>query len=152
MADPVTVYSIVAGALNLVSKSASIIKDPRDLASKFKNAELSFLSLVEECETIELAWTRIRRWCDGWADYASADKQLLDRLQRSVDVGSRVLSALEQDLVSLKDHKGTSRFLKRSRIVWNEASLRDHQDRVRGQVNAMNLMLHVVAPSVLHLF
>ena len=144
MAELVTVYSIVAGALGLASKSATIVKDLRDLTSKYKNAELSLLSLVEECETIGLAWSRIQRWCNGWADEASVDHQLLDRLKRSVLAGNLVLSALEHDLSSLKDRKNTSRFLRRSHIVWNQSSLRDHQDRVRGQVNAMNLMLQVV--------
>ena len=144
MTDLVTVYSIVAGAWNLASKSATIVKDLRDLTNKYKNAELSLLALIEECETIELAWSRIQRWCNGWADDASADKQLLERLTRSVITGNLVLSALEQDVSSLKNSGNTSRFLRRSRILWRESSFRDHQKRVNGQVNAMNLMLQVV--------
>ncbi|KAI9877767.1 MAG: hypothetical protein M1830_002897 [Pleopsidium flavum] len=152
MADPVTIVAIVNGSFGLALKCAKVAKDLHDLAEKYKHAELAILSMVEECEVIQLAWSRIQGWCQGWADDASCDHQLLGRLNQSLIVGTMVMSALEKELPSSSedtDSRVSTGFRWRSKVVWNETAFQIHQDRIRGQVGALNLLLQVIKlPSI----
>ncbi|KAL8687200.1 MAG: hypothetical protein Q9218_006564 [Villophora microphyllina] len=60
--------------------------------------------------------------------------------------GSLVLSALEGDLKPWKDRPKRSTFgiKNRTRVIWNERVLRDHQDRIRDQVSSMTLLIQVM--------
>jgi len=55
-------------------------------------------------------------------DETLAEQELLDRLDRSLVVGTMVISVLEEDLLLAYIGLGTPGFIGRSRIVWNEAA------------------------------
>lgn len=144
MADPVTIFTIVSGSVGLALKCAQIAQSLYDLSGKYKQAELMLRTMVNECEIIELAWKRIEDWSRSYADDASADGELIQRLNRSLEVGALVMSALESDVSPLRDSLERGSLRRRSRIIWNESTFRDHQDRIRGQAGAMTLLLNVI--------
>ncbi|MCJ1386776.1 hypothetical protein MMC17_009902 [Xylographa soralifera] len=142
--DPVTVLSIVSGSIGLAAKCASVAQQLYNIATKFKQAELTIRAVGEECEIIRLAWTRIEKWVVGWANDAAADQELLNRLHRSIETGSMIISALEDSLLSIGDAPNSSGFGWRSRIVWNENTLSGPQQRIRGLVASVHLLLDVL--------
>ncbi|MCJ1390401.1 hypothetical protein MMC18_003260 [Xylographa bjoerkii] len=142
--DPVTILSIVSGSIGLAAKCASVAQQLYDIAAKVKQAELTIRAVGEECEIIRLAWTRIEKWVLGWADDAAADLELLHRLHRSIETGSMIVSALEDSLLSIGDASKSRGLGWRSRVVWNENILEGHQQRIRGLVASVHLLLDVV--------
>ncbi|MCJ1398054.1 hypothetical protein MMC11_001251 [Xylographa trunciseda] len=142
--DPITVLSIVSGSIALAAKCASVAQQLYDISAKFKQAELTIRAVGEECEIIRLAWTRIEKWVLGWADDAAADPELLHRLHRSIETGSMILSALEDNLLSIGGAPASNGIGWRSKIVWNENALAAHQQRIRGLVSSVHLLLDVV--------
>ena len=142
--DPVSILSIVTATSNLVCKCGSVIQTLHDLAHRYKQAEVSILSIIQECQTIELAWSRIEQWAEnGLNDYEDYD-QLSNRLQNSLYSGQLVMAELEKDLFAIQEAPQHSRFRRKTKIIWNERLLHDHQDRIRGQVCAMMLLLEVI--------
>lgn len=141
MADPATILSIVNASIGLAMKCFKVAQDLHELAAKFKHAELDILVIVNDCETIQLAWRRIATWCEHWAN---PNAELLARMERSLKVGDVVMSALESDLAVFMIQSKPGGIRKRTRIVWNEKLFRSHQERVRVQVTTMNLLLTVV--------
>lgn len=144
MADPVTVLAIVNGSAGLILKSASVIKSLHEIAEKHKKAGIAVMSLVSEVDTIELAWTRIKEWAEDYSKDAAVDMRLLNRLNRSLECGTLVMSALQNDISGYQGNGSTMSFRQRSKAVWNEKALQDHQSRVRGQAVAMTLLLQVL--------
>ena len=144
MADPVTILGIVNGSAGLVLKCGSVIKSLHEVAGKHKKAGISIMSLVSEVDTIELAWTRIKDWAEAYSKDAAVDTGLLERLNRSLECGALVMSALQNDISDYQRNGPTLSFRQRSKAVWNETALQDHQDRVRGQAVAMSLLLQVL--------
>ncbi len=142
MADPISVISLVEGSIGLVLQCGLVVKTLSDLRAKFKYAEIAIMSLIQEVETIQFAWSRIKEWSEDHAE-AATDTQFVQRLEKSLQCGTLVLSALEQDLADYKDVADNASFLSRSKMAWNERAFLDHQHRVRGQVQAMTLMLQV---------
>lgn len=151
--DPTSVLAIVNGSLDLALKCASVVKSLHDVASKHKYAELSLVSMIDECQTFRLAWGRIQSWAQRQQESTvMVDDQLAKRLCSSLAAGMMVLSALEQDLVHLGGAAapvGSLGFRRRNKIIWNEQVFRDHQDRLRGQIGAMTLLLEVIKLYVL---
>jgi len=79
-----------------------------------------------------LAWTRIEQWSQSYVEQTSDwgeeidgrpnDNDLLQRLERSLELGSMVMKALEEELLPYRDD-GNS-FRARSKAIWNQATLR----------------------------
>lgn len=75
---------------------------------------------------------------------SEVDSSFLRRLDRSLERGTVVLSALQDDLVDYTDNLDSLSFKQRSRITWNEKALLDHQNRIRGQAVSMGLLLQIL--------
>ena len=141
MADPISIISLVEGSITLIVQCGSAIKSLNEIAVKYKQAELILSSMIQEVDIIELAWKRIKDWSESYTNEAG-DGELLERLDKSLKCGTSVISALQDDLLDYGSKK--LGFMQRTRLNWNEKALRDHQDRIRGQVQAMSLLLQVM--------
>ena len=141
MADPISIISLVEGSVTLIVQCGSAIKSLNEIAAKYKQAELILSSMIQEVDVIELAWKRIKDWFESYTNEAG-DGELLERLDKSLKCGTNVISALQDDLLAYGSKK--LGFMQRTRLNWNEKALRDHQGRIRGQVQAMSLLLQVI--------
>ena len=144
MADPATIFGIVSGAAGLVLQCAKVAKTLGDLAEKHKNAQITILSIIQEIEIIEAAWKRTGEWSHEVDEGTLANSDLLQRLDRSLEVGQIIMSALEEDIASYRSKSESLSFFQRSKVVWNEGQLQAHQQRIRGQVGAMAFLLQVL--------
>ena len=142
--DPASIVSIIEGSISLIVQCASVIKILRDISQKHKRAKLAITSIVQEVDSIELASSKIKAWSQSNADNPLVDHGLLERLERSLENGTVVISALQDDLAGYTKRTDTFGFRQRSRAVRDEQLFRDHQDRIRGQAMAMSLLLHVL--------
>jgi hypothetical protein len=143
--EPISAISLVSSCASLTRICISVSKSLTELAEKYKHAELSMLSLAEECNTVQLAWTEIERWAAENQNHIDGHHEIQERLHTSVRTGRLVVSSLEMDLKALqKAENDGPRFFGKSRLVWNDNVLRDHQHRLRGQVAALTLLLEVI--------
>lgn len=95
--DPVSIFALVSGSASLISQCASAINSFNGIARKYKQAELTKLSMIQEVDIIELAWKPIKEWSEGYTE-AGPDVELLERLNRSLKCGTLVVSILQDDL------------------------------------------------------
>ncbi|KAL2039091.1 hypothetical protein N7G274_008140 [Stereocaulon virgatum] len=140
MVDPLSIASAVESSVGLALQLGSAAKALNRLIARFKRSELTIMAMVEEVKTTNFAWTRIREWFKGQGNEAMNDK-FLERLGKSLRCDMLVISALVHDLADVDNGTTTSSFKKRSRMAWNKRTLMDHQQHIRGQVQAMRLML-----------
>ncbi|KUJ11170.1 uncharacterized protein LY89DRAFT_723019 [Mollisia scopiformis] len=145
MADPATIISIINGSLGLAVKVGTVANDLYTLSKRLKYAELTLESVASECEVIQTAWEGIQTWAKKQpARQDEGQQKLFDRLNRSLLFGTMVFSKLEDDLKEFTAGQQSPSFFRRGKVVWNEASFAQHQDRIRGQVAAMTLLLQVI--------
>ncbi|KAL8765680.1 MAG: hypothetical protein Q9209_007318 [Squamulea sp. 1 TL-2023] len=155
MADPTSIFSVVAGAAGLALQCGKVVRDLHDLRDRYKNADLTIASMESGLETINWAWTRIQNTLETWSNRtqspdADLDVDTLNQLSRSLEGGRLVLSALDADIqYVVKSPPSADTYLfaearRKTKIVWNERMLRDHQERIRDQVNSMNLLINVL--------
>lgn len=154
MADPASLFSVIAGSAGLAIQCSKMIQDLHDAADQYKNADLTIESMNAGLETINWAWRRIQSILETWSENVGqdVDADTLEQLDRSLRGGRMVTSALEKDLQAFarmpiaKGDKLAKRsgFNNRLKLVWSERALRDHRERVRDQVNSMNLLVNVL--------
>ena len=149
MAEALAVLSIIDASASLIVKCASVVKSLSDLVAKYKTAELTIKVLIEQVETIKVAWARIQKWTEEYHQRQSTnirdDDELLEQLYRKLDCGELVLSALEADLEQYTTiDKKSLRPNQRTKLIWNEIAFREHRDRIRDQVSTMSLLLQVL--------
>jgi hypothetical protein len=142
--DPVTILSIAAAAGSLAFKCGTIVQTLYALRDRFRQAELTILSVIQDCRTIELAWSQIQKWAANNLDVDDEHNKLAERLQLSIYSGQLFMAELEKDLASLENIPKHSTLRRRTKIVWNESMLRVHQDRIQRQTCALTLLLEVI--------
>ncbi|KAL8889677.1 MAG: hypothetical protein Q9215_003087 [Flavoplaca cf. flavocitrina] len=150
MADPASLFSIISGTVGLVAQCSRTICRLHTISERFKYAKLTVGSMSLGLETIQWTWTRIGIILEGWANEHEVRQDETDdiiaQINRSLSGGTLVISALEQDLKPYDTTSEHALFGLRTRVkvLWNEQTLRDHQERLRDQVNSMNLLLNVL--------
>ncbi|KAL8645542.1 MAG: hypothetical protein Q9226_007253 [Calogaya cf. arnoldii] len=154
--DPASIFSIIAGSAGLALQCGKLVRDLHDVKDMYKTADLTIVSLTTGLETIQWAWRRIQAILEIWTDasnhaYQNLDTETLHQLDRSLRGGRLVISALEEDLISFntratQDYGSPNEpgFFTRIQVIWNATALRDHQERLRDQMNSMNLMINVL--------
>ena len=95
--DPVSILTIINDSISLAIKCGCITKDIYDLPDKYKRAKLILSAMIQEINTIGAAWRRIGEWLEECAAESNSD-ELLRQLSESLEGGSRVISALLDDL------------------------------------------------------
>lgn len=141
--DPASIVSLVSSAVQLATLCGSAAKDLDTLVSKYKNAKLAILSMVQGLDTMQLAWSRIGQWVQNETPDVLLEKDdFIGRLQRSLETGSLVMDALKEELLIYKPLK--MGLTQRTKVVWNEGTLKSHQERVRDQASSMTLLLQAI--------
>ncbi|KAH8730904.1 hypothetical protein GQ44DRAFT_823047 [Phaeosphaeriaceae sp. PMI808] len=142
--DPASIISIAGAAGSLAFKCGTIVQRLHSLTERYKQAELTILSVIQGCRTIELAWSRIERWAANSLYSFDDYEELGDRLQLSIYAGQLFMAELEKNLASLEDTPKYSTLRRRAKILWNESMLRVHQDRIQRQVCVLTLLLELI--------
>lgn len=141
--DPVSIVSLVDASLDLALKCASAVKILNEIASKYKYAKLTILSITQNLDTMQFAWDRIGAWSEMYTPYETVDEiSFFRRLAKFLDTGVLVMDALEEELLPFGDDNPS--FAQRSRLVWNENTLQSHQSRIRDQAASMTLLLQAI--------
>ncbi|OAL07158.1 hypothetical protein IQ06DRAFT_299809 [Phaeosphaeriaceae sp. SRC1lsM3a] len=140
--DPASIIGLVAACASLTKQCASVVKSLHGLIETYKSAELIILSVVTECETIQFAWCRIESWAQEQLHHIDDFEDVGARLQKSIYCGELVMSALEEELLSITSRSGSVG--RGVGITWNNSVLNEHQHRIRGQVAALQLLLQVL--------
>ena len=141
--DPATIIGLVSSAAALAKVCGSAAKDLNTLVSKYKNAKLAILAMVQGLDTMQLAWSRIGKWAQNqMPDELLEEDDFIGRLRRSLETGALVMDALKEELLIYKPLKVG--LTQRTKVVWNESTLRSHQERIRDQASSITLLLHAI--------
>lgn len=128
------------GSIGLAVQCGSVAKSLNTLAGQYKHAKLSISTMVQNLDITQIAWDRIVAWSKSHV--LTDNDDFTQRLAKFLETGSLVLDALEDDLKSFDVTHVT--FGQRSRLVWNENTLKDHQSRIRDQAQSMLLLLQAI--------
>jgi hypothetical protein len=141
--EPLSILALVEACGSLSLTLGKVIVVLRDLASTYKQVAMSIRSLTNECKTIAVAVERLQDWIES-ADATAIDSKIWNQLRESLDYGELVVNALEQELRPMSDTRAVNGFRRKTKAMWALQTLKIHEDRVRGQVGGLTLLLQIV--------
>ena len=142
--EPFSILALVEACGSLSLTLGKVIVVLRDLASTYKQVAMSIRSLTNECKTIAVAVERLQDWIESQADATTIDSKIWNQLKESLDYGELVVNVLEQELRPMSDIRAVNGFKRKVKAMWALQALKIHEDRVRGQVGGLTLLLQIV--------
>ncbi|KAJ5116623.1 hypothetical protein N7456_000971 [Penicillium angulare] len=143
--DPVSAFGLFASAIQVLQAVASTASGLRELAEKLQGASFSIHCLIQELSCIKAAltslkeWLRIHRSGDHGQQFAVLDADLAV----AIDGCHGVMQALHEevfDLVQNVEEPGTFGFTSKMKVVWKDATIRSHKERLQDHVRALQIL------------
>jgi hypothetical protein len=152
MANPITIIGTAGALANITQLVTQMITAIRELQSDWKDADLTFLSLMGQLSSLRLALTKIEEWM---ALEAGAHYQLVMDLDDSIRCCNILLAKLQELVGSLQQKQNSALNLQsKIRLVFGKKNIDDIQKLLEHQTNALNLLLTAcnwyVCPGVIH--
>ena len=146
--EAITVEGLAEAALQITGLIGSRIQGLHALKGKFDDADITIRQLISQLSTLKAALAQI---CD-WAEFNSDDSphgfQFLRGLHVTLDgchavmdvllVEVKALTAPQTPLDSLPSQRAT---MNEKKIVWIDATMKQYERMLSGQVQAMQLLL-----------
>lgn len=147
MPYPISISSTIGGITALAAGCAKTIKCLYSINRSYRDAGSITKSITQELATIQCAWNVIQNMLEQRKFLDDINRELLLQLNQTIQHGRQTLSLLNNELSSctkLSTTAGEQGFRRRTAIIWNERRLRTHQDRIRGQIMSMSLLISLL--------
>lgn len=143
--DPLTIIGGVGAAAGIIATITKTVKGLSDLQSKYSEAETSVRQLIRQLTAIKASLIQIRDWTELNLHGSPREKELVDAFQIALEGCQEAMEKMADEVAKLvQDALAGDRRTMRARYVWNEESMKDHQDRLDSQVQALQLLLSAV--------
>lgn len=144
--DPVSIIGLLTTAATIASSITVTIKDLSQLKGQYKEADVRIRLLIGELSTVKSALTQINDWTH-YLDDTHRQADVVEALKVSLEGCQLAIDALAEEVRTLL--KGAMPdsslgFRIRARYAWSEVSLNDHENRMRAQIAALQLLLKAV--------
>ena len=143
--DPLSILSLVEACSSISIALGKVIVALNRIAKQYKQVELTMKVLANECKTTAVVTKNLQDWIKSQDDAASIDKQIWDQLRESLELCNLVVAAFEEDLRPISDTPALIGFRRRAKATWALQTLKEHENRVRGQFGGLTLLLQIVS-------
>ena len=146
--DPVSIIGLLSTAGTIATTITYTIKTLSQLRGQYEDADIRMRLLIGELSTVKSALSQIHDWTH-YLDDTHKQVDVLEGLQVSLDGCQLAMNALAEEvnllLVGNTPEKGSNMGFKgRVKYAWNENTLKEHENRLRAQIAALQLLLQAV--------
>lgn len=143
--DPLSLLGGIASAgaiIGGITKTAHMLCT---LRGKYTEADLTLGSIITELAVVKAALHQIQDWIDYNKD-GLIQEELGEALAVSLSGCKECIDLLSEDVKDMVGGIGQrgAEVLMRTRTLWNEAMMKEHQNRLHHQISALQLLLHAV--------
>ena len=144
--DPISVFGVTSAAIQVITTIGSTVKGLAEIRNKFIAADQSIRSLISQLSSIKSALSIIHDWIDNDLVVSPTQSDFVDALSAAIEGCSETMDVLSEEVANLVGSAAAENigFRTRTRFVWNESSMKDHQDRLQSQVAALQFLLVAV--------
>jgi hypothetical protein len=144
--DPATFIGTLASAGAIVAAITRVAHTLARLRGRFQEADLTLRLLLAELSAVKAALVQIEDWANFNSSNGPVQEELATGFSMSLDGCQIAVDLLGEEVTRLYSGFGNSEddFGARMRTVWNESSMKDHQQTLHGQISALQLLLQAV--------
>ena len=142
------IIGLLSTAGTIATTITYTIKTLSELRGQYKDAELRIRLLIGELSTVKSALNQINDWSD-YLDDTHKQADVVNGLKVSLEGCKLAMDALADEVRQLVgDTTPESRlnpgFRAKTKYAWNESNLQEHENRLRAQIAALQLLLQAV--------
>jgi hypothetical protein len=139
--------SITTSVLTIVTRCFTTITACQNYMAKYSIADLSIAAMCTECSSIRIALRQIQGLIAGDSNSSARGKigdSLLEDYEAVLGACSLTFDILERRLVALTgmSKENTSSISTKLKYIWNETEMGMIVQHIRGQANAISLLLN----------
>ncbi|KAJ9602285.1 hypothetical protein H2200_013140 [Cladophialophora chaetospira] len=151
--DPASILGLLGSAGAITACIVTTLKDLTDLRAKYGVADLNVRLLKSELTAIKSALDRIHDWAKYNLDEDQTQAQNLgEGLEATLDGCKVAMEVLAEDVAILlgldsQEHRQFPvrlGFLDKTRLIWHESAVKDHQERLGRKTAALHLLLTAI--------
>jgi hypothetical protein len=144
----VAVAGLASAALQITGCIGSAIQGLHSLKGKFQDADNTLRLLINQLSTIKGSVSQIRDWAEFNSDDSPKVPELMHGLrlalegcQAAVDLLSQQVKDLSSEPTPLDSLPSQIQMKNGGKITWNDATMKEHQGRLSGQILALQLLI-----------
>jgi hypothetical protein len=136
--DPISLIGGISAAGAIIAAIATTVQNLYDIRGRYDEADLTIRLLIVELNTIKAALIQIQDWAQYSFAGSPTQKELLEGFEVSLEGCKMAMDVLAEEVARLVSKNP---FIQRTQYAWNAAGMKEHQDRLRSQVAALQLLL-----------
>ncbi|TGO49891.1 hypothetical protein BOTNAR_0413g00030 [Botryotinia narcissicola] len=142
--DPVSIFGFTGSVLTTGKVVTSLITSLVTLKSKYKTAGLMGSLLIGHLTTIKVALDEVSYWIATTLQGVEKTEQLIINIESSLE-SCHVFLLMLEDHITRQHRNGIDRQLKgKPRFIWNESKIKELNNYLDSQVNALHLLITAV--------
>jgi hypothetical protein len=140
MADPVSIIGTAGAVANTIDVLGKTISTIRELRNEWKEADITFLSLVAQLTALRASLTKTKEWTD--TDPADLHYQLVMDLDVIISCCRMLIGKIDTRLSELQQTVNEKLdFSSKVKLVFGSKSMDDLQKLIEQQTSALTLLL-----------
>lgn len=139
--DPLSVVGGLQASGAIIAVILRTLKNLSDARSRFLNADTTFQLLISELTATKAAVQQIEDWAKYNFTASAAQNDLNEAFKVSFDGVTIAMEILSREVEGLMNKNP---FLMKTKITWTETTMKEHADRLRAQVAALQLLVQAV--------
>lgn len=145
--DPCSLIGVASASLTVIATIGSTVKSLSELRSRYAEADQSIRMLITQLSTIKAALSLIHEWVENDLVELHTQAELVMPLNIAIDGCKEAMEALAEEVSDVlgKAIKETAiGFKSRTKYMWNEDTMKEHQSRLESQVMALQFLVTAV--------
>ncbi|KUJ14778.1 uncharacterized protein LY89DRAFT_122246 [Mollisia scopiformis] len=142
------IVSSASAVVGIIFSLAKVIKTCSDVQGRYQHADCTVNALRHELEILQAALQELANLMMHDASALSSrwdTSATLPLTFKDAVLGfQRTIASLEKDFELLKPTGPTLKKSEKINLLWNDDGLNKYKDQIRGQSNALNLLLQVL--------
>lgn len=142
--DPLSIIGGVSATGAIVAAIVRTLKSLSDAYGKFGDADKTISLLIAELTSIKAAVVLIEDWSRYNRKKSVLDQELATAFEISFEGCKVAMDILATDIDGITEVASRNPFFARAKFTWNDVAMKDHADRLRSQVAALQLLVQAV--------
>ena len=140
MADPISIIGTAGAVANIIDVLGKTISTIRELRNEWKEADITFLSLVAQLTALRASLTKTKEWTD--TDPADPHYQLVMDLDVIISCCRMLIGKIDTRLSELQQTVNEKLdFSSKVKLVFGSKSMDNLQKLIEQQTSALTLLL-----------
>lgn len=140
--EPVSILALANTCLGITTRIGTITKQLWTLKEKYKQVKCKVLLFETQLSAINTAVIGLSGWLEGPGTH---DEPLQQELKRSLNSCEIVILVITEYLDKVQMQANKMNLWNKTRFLRDEGTIMEYEGMLRGQVQALSLLLHILS-------